>query len=137
MMGGDPGLMDDERRPSRMRRRLPSIAILVAMVVLGVFAVVAAPGACACTPSEPPLPPSPIKGVVVAVDSAGLGDVKAFTLRLPDRTTILLRLGTLENATEFSPGHLVEHQASSQPILAFYRLVDGKPVVYRLEDAQT
>lgn len=137
MMGGDPVLLDDAKRPTLMARRFPAIAILVAMVVLGVFAAIDAPAACACTATEPPLPPSPIEGVVVAVDSAGLGDVRAFTLRLPDRTTILLTVGFLENATEFSPSHLAEHQASSEPVRAFYRLVDGSPFVYRLEDVAT
>ena len=137
MTGGGPVLSDDEQRRMRMARWLPAINILVAIVLLGIFAVVTAPAACACTATMLPLPPSPIEGVVVAVDSAGLGDVRAFTLRLPDRTTFELTVGTLENATEFSPSHLAEHQASSEPVRAFYRIVDGEPVVYRLEDAPT
>ncbi len=118
-----------------MARLAPTLAILAGVAALLLIAAMLAPGACACTSTEPPLPPSPIDGVVVAVDSAGIGQVKAFTLRLTDGTTILLTLGNLEDATQFSPSHLSEHQATSQPIRAFYRLEDGKPVVYRLEDA--
>jgi hypothetical protein len=40
----------------------------------------------------------------------------------------------LENPTEFPPGHLAEHLASSEPIRAYFREADGKRVVYRLED---
>jgi len=109
--------------------------VVAGVVALALIAGLRAPEACACTPAAPSLRPSPIEGVVVAVDSAGLGQVKAFTLRLPDGSTFLLTLGALENATEFSPSHLSEHQVTSEPIRAFYRLEDGKPVVYRLENA--
>ena len=61
--------------------------------------------------------------------------MKTFVLRLPDETTVTLTLGILENATEFSPSHLAEHMATSVPVRAFYRLEDGVPTVYRLEDA--
>ncbi len=35
----------------------------------------------------------------------------------------------------FAPGHLTEHMASAAPVLVFFKVVDGKLVVYRLEDA--
>ncbi len=133
MMPGDP--VGWGARRSLVTRLAPTLAVLAAVVALVLIAGLSAPPACACTPTAAPLPPSPVDGVVVAVDSAGLGQVKAFTLRLPGGSTILLTLGTLENATEFSPSHLSEHQVTSQPIRAFYRLEDGKPVVYRLDDA--
>jgi hypothetical protein len=125
----------DLPRRSLGARLAPAFAVVAGVVVLVMIAALRAPEACACTPAQATLPPSPIEGVVVAVDSAGLGQVNAFTLRLPDGSTFLLTVGTLENATEFSPNHLSEHQVTSQPILAFYRLVNGKPVAYRLEDA--
>jgi hypothetical protein len=87
--------------------------------------------ACACTP---PAIDSPLVGVVVGVDSAGLGDVRGFTLRTSDGT-FALTLGPLENATEFSPGHLTEHMASSEPVRAYFRLDGSEAIVYRLEDA--
>jgi hypothetical protein len=125
----------DLPRRSLGARLAPAFAVLAGVVAIALVATLRAPDACACTPAQASLPPSPIAGVVVAVDSAGLGQVTAFTLRLADGSTFLLDVGTLENATEFSPSHLSEHQVTSRPILAFYRLEDGKPIVYRLEDA--
>jgi hypothetical protein len=81
------------------------------------------------------LPPSPVDGVVVHIDSAGLADVKGFDLRLTDGTILGLTLGPLENGAQFAPGHLAEHQATGIPVRVFYRVVNGIPVVYRLEDA--
>ena len=69
------------------------------------------------------------------MDSRGLGQVAGFTLRTATTQTIDLKLGALENASEFSPGHLAEHMASSQQVRAYYRFDNGVPTVYRLEDA--
>jgi hypothetical protein len=99
------------------------------------IAVALALVAGACQPPAASLPPSPVEGVVVSVDAASLGDVKGFGLRTSDGAVYALTLGNLENATEFSPSHLAEHQATSSPIRAWYRLVNGVPTVYRLEDA--
>lgn len=123
-------------QPSRMRldRFFPTIAVVAAVVVVGLIGL---QGNGVATPSPEPLPSSPLVGVVVAVDSAGLADVRGFALRLADGSTVTLKLGPLENATEFSPSHLAEHQATSEPIRAFYRLEDGVPVAYRLEDASS
>ena len=86
-------------------------------------------------PTAPPVPASPVEGIVTAVTSSGLGQVERFNVRLADGTTIVLHMGVLENATEFPPGHLAEHQATSSPIRAFFRDADEGPTVYRLEDA--
>jgi hypothetical protein len=92
--------------------------------------------ACACTPvSQTPDVGSPAEGIVIAVDSSGLTDVRGFTLRTSDGQSFAFVLGTLENATEFPPGHLAEHQATSQPVRVSFRTEDGERVVYRLEDA--
>jgi hypothetical protein len=130
-------------RPGAPARSLPDVPrfsrwLLVGVAViagLGALSYLGSGNSCACSQTAPPLPPSPVDGVVVAVDSAALGQVKAFTLRLRDASSVTLTLGALENATEFSPSHLAEHQASSVPVRAFYRLENGAPVVYRLEDA--
>jgi hypothetical protein len=45
------------------------------------------------------------------------------------------KLGALENATQFTPSHLAEHQATSVPVRVFFVDQDGEHVVYRLEDA--
>ena len=121
---------------SRVARWLPSMAVVAAVIALVVIAGIQAPSeVCACSPTQPALRTSPVEGVIVAVDSAGLGQVKGFTLRLTDGSTMALTLGSLENAAGFPPSHLVEHQASSEPVRAYYRLEGDIPLVYRLEDA--
>ena len=113
-------------------RRAGALALVVLLA-----ATIAACGA-APSPSVAPvgsLPPSPVDGVVVHVDSAGLADVKGFDLRLPDGTTLGFSLGPLENGAQFAPGHLTEHVATGAPVRVFYRITSGIPVVYRLEDA--
>jgi len=98
--------------------------------------------AAGCAGPEPFVPPtpsitSPVDGVVLSVDSAGLGDVRGFTLR-PTSSPFAFNftLGTLENPTEFPPGHLAEHLASSQPVRVYFRRSEnGEHIVYRLEDA--
>ena len=76
-----------------------------------------------------------VEGVVVSVDSAGLGDVRGFTLRQAGGETIEFRLGELENPTEFPPGHLAEHQATAQPVRVWYRFEGAERFAVRLEDA--
>jgi hypothetical protein len=44
-------------------------------------------------------------------------------------------MGPLENAAEFSPSHLSEHLATSEPVRAWFRVENGQRIVYRLEDA--
>jgi len=124
----------DKAKQSRAFRLLPALAVLAGVIAIGILGF-SPNAACACTPTTPPAPSSPVDGVVIAVDSAGLGQVKAFVLRLPDASTLTLTLGTLENATAFSPGHLAEHMATSFPVRAFFRMENGVPTVYRLEDA--
>jgi len=74
--------------------------------------------------------------VIVAIDAASLSDVRGFTLRTPGGSTAQFTLGVLEDATEFPPGHLAEHQATSSPVLVYFRVENGERVVYRLEDAE-
>ena len=89
--------------------------------------------ACACEP----LPGSPVDGVVVEVDAAGLADINGFRLRVPGASTDMqFTMGPLENATQFAPGHLKEHQATGTTIRVFFsRSSTGQLIVYRLEDS--
>jgi hypothetical protein len=72
---------------------------------------------------------------VIGVVSAGLDQVRGFTIRANDGSTIEFALGQLENGDEFPPGHLKEHQATASPILVFFRIENGRLVAYRIEDA--
>ncbi len=121
----------------RGQRRVFLIALAFVAVLLVGFYVSSgrrrhAPAARRRTPGVR----SPGRRRVVAVDSAGLGDVRGFTLRASGGGfRFAFVLGALENATEFSPSHLAEHQASSQPVRVWFRTADGIHTVYRLEDA--
>jgi len=86
---------------------------------------------------DPDGPPdtTQVEGVVVAVDSSGLADVRGFTLRRPGGETLEFRLGELENGAEFPPGHLAEHQATAQPVVVYYRMEGNERFAVRLEDA--
>jgi hypothetical protein len=94
-------------------------------------------GACTTQPSAVATPDmtSPAEGVIVAVRATSLSDVSGFTLRTPGGAAFEFKLGTLQNPTAFPPGHLAEHQATSAPVLVYFRVENGERVVYRLEDA--
>ena len=81
------------------------------------------------------VPDSPVAGIVTDVDSAGLTDVRGFTLRSSSGETLVFVIGTLENGDEFPPDRLVEHQAAASPVLVFFREENGQLVVFRIEDA--
>jgi hypothetical protein len=74
-------------------------------------------------------------GVIVGVQAQGLDDVRGFTLRTTDGAAVEFTLGDLENAVDFPPGHLVEHQATAQAVRVWYRTEGGVRVAMRLEDA--
>ena len=76
-----------------------------------------------------------VVGVVVAVDSQGLGLVRSFTLRLPGGEQEVFSLRALQNGTAFPPGHLAEHQATAAPVLVTYRVEGTERLAIRLEDA--
>ena len=139
MMPGEPVTPGDPvplGRPPFALRWLPTLGIatgiVVVLIVAGFQSGILGPGR---SPAGTDLLASPVTGIVIAVDSPSLGQVRDFVLRVADGTTVTLAMGQLENATEFSPSHLVEHMASSEPIRAYYRLENGSPVAYRLEDA--
>jgi hypothetical protein len=105
-----------------VRRTLLPVIALIALAAI-VVAIVAAPRSQTAT------------GVVVAVDSRSITDVRGFTLREAGGTTIEFKLGSLEDPEQFPPGHLVEHIVSGAPVLVTYYVLDGKPTVFRLDDA--
>jgi len=113
------------------------VGVIAALVLaLGALFVLSRLGTCACTPvTQTPSIPSPVEGVLVAIDSGGLNDVRGFDLRTRDGRTLRFKLGQLENPTQFPPGHLAEHLANSSPVrVSFYE--SGQDLVaYRLEDA--
>lgn len=119
----------------RTTRRL-FLAALIAVVAVGaaLAALGGGPGTGAAAPGRPDGPT--VDGVVIRVDSAGLANVAGFTLRTDDGRTLQLALGRLRNGTAFPPGHLAEHQATSQRIRVWYADTGGGTLdVLWIEDA--
>jgi hypothetical protein len=75
-------------------------------------------------------------GVVVAVQATSLSAVQGFSIRTADGRTVDFRVGSIENATAFPPGHLGEHKVSLIPIRVTYVDQGGAHVAVRLEDAR-
>ncbi len=129
-------------------RLAPRAAVAGACLVLALAAA-----ACSPTPSTTPGPvgtaslsvpasgtpvvdaTSPIDGILTDIDSEGLTQVTAFTIRTQDGQSITFKIGTLENGAQFPPGHLAEHLATSSPVRVYFRAEGPDLVVYRLEDA--
>ena len=112
-------------------RRFAAIAGVAVLAAVAIW--IALPKAsCACEP----VPGSPVDGIVIEVTATGLTNVKSFRLKPADYpVAIEFTLGPLENATQFAPGHLKEHQATGTPVRVYFTLQNGQRVVYRLEDA--
>lgn len=117
----------------RRTRNLFALALVVVIAITGGAALLLS-DTSVVDPDGPP-DTSSVEGVIVAVDSAGLGDVRGFTLRQVGGETIDFRLGELENATDFPPGHLAEHQATAEPVRVWFRLEGAERFAVRLEDA--
>ena len=119
------------RDPRRSLRR--SLLALCALVVAG-CGPAASPSA---PPSVPALPPSsPIEGVVTHVESTGIDKVTSFTLRAAGGAIYQFELEKLENGDEFPPGHLTEHQATSEPIRVYFTLLGRTVFATRIEDTE-
>jgi hydrogenase maturation factor HypF (carbamoyltransferase family) len=75
-------------------------------------------------------------GVVVAVETGdGLGDVRGFTLRVAGGELLVFSLRELQNAAEFAPSHLIQHQADAYPLRVVYRTEGTELLALQLEDA--
>lgn len=116
------------------RRTRNLFALLLALVVVVTGGAALLLSETAMPPPEGPPETSVVQGVVIAVDSAGLGDVRAFTLRTGAGETLEFQLSELENAAEFPPAHLAVHQVDAYPVLVTYRMEDGALFAVRLED---
>ena len=117
----------------RRTRNLFALILILVIAVTGGAALVLSDTSL-IDPDGPP-DTTRVEGVVVAIDSSGLADVRGFTLRRPGGETLEFRLGELENAVEFPPAHLAEHQATAQPVAVYYRMEGNERFAVRLEDA--
>jgi hypothetical protein len=108
------------------RRLVLLVAAAVAAVALAIAAttILGGPGRHEAT------------GIVVSVEATSLSNVQGFSIRTLDGQTIDFRIGRLENASIFPPGHLAEHKVSLVPIRVTYVERDGAREVVRIEDAR-
>lgn len=76
-------------------------------------------------------------GLVIAVDSRGLGQVRSFTLRTAEGESLDFAIaGPVDLAGgAFPPDHLREHMALGEGIAVAYEMRDGVRVAVRLADA--
>ena len=115
------------------RTRSLLVGVILAIAVLGAGAVLL--GGSGSGGTTEPSGAQSVAGVIVAVDSAGLDKVSGFTLRTNAGESLTFDLRALENGAQFAPGHLVEHQATGQPVRVWYRTANGIRLATRLEDA--
>ena len=114
-------------------RRIFLVALVVVVAVAGA-AVVFLGGR---GPAASPIPSGTqeLSGVIVAVDSAGLGDVRGMTIRTAEGTLVDFSLERFQGGAEFPPGHLAEHQATAEPVRVRYVERDGVRLALRIDDA--
>ena len=112
-------------RPAGGRRLAILGAAIAAVVLLAVAAsmILGGPGRQVAT------------GTVVSVQATSLTNVEGFSIRTGDGSTMDFRVGHLENAAAFPPGHLAEHKVSLTPIRVTYVEEGGAHVAVRIEDA--
>ena len=109
------------------RRRLVvlgAVVIAVVAVAIGAATILGGPGRKIDT------------GIVVAVQATSLSAVQGFSIRTTDGQTVDFRIGALENASVFPPGHLAEHKVSLVPVQVTWVERDGSRVAVRIEDAR-
>ena len=109
------------------------VVVLVALVVVVGGAAVFLSGSS--VPDEPPDDAAAVVGVIVGVEAESLGDVRSFDLRLEDGSVRTFGLAELDNADQFPPGHLGEHQVTAEPVRVWYRSGPDGDQAVRLEDA--
>lgn len=117
----------------RRTRNLFAIALVLVIAVTAGVAILL--GGTGVGPTAAPTNASSVIGVIVGVESEGLDKVRGFTLRTGDGATLEFAIGNLENGAAFPPGHLVEHQATAQPLRVWYVTDGDVSVAVRLEDA--
>jgi len=117
------------------RRTRTLFAALLAAIVIGTAVAAILLSETRTADPDAPAGTTDMTGVVVGVEGQGLGDVRGFTLRIAGGELIEFSLRAVENGTEFPPGHLAEHQATSEPIRVWFRTSGTERLAIRLEDA--
>jgi len=117
----------------RRTRNPLAIVLVLAIALTGGAALIL--GGTATPEVDAPSGTMTVVGVILAIDSGGLSDVRGFTLRTADGQVFEFGLAKLENGATFPPGHLAEHVATATPIRVTYRAASGTLEAIRIDDA--
>ena len=123
MTGPAPTIASDAPR-SRRLVVLGAVAFAAVAIAIGAATITGGPSRQVDT------------GIVVAVQATSLSAVQGFSIRTSDGQTVEFRIGALENASAFAPGHLAEHKVSLVPVRVTWVERDGSRVAVRIEDAR-
>jgi phosphoribosylcarboxyaminoimidazole (NCAIR) mutase len=104
-----------------------AVALIVVIALTGVAAFLASRAAERTELS--------VTGVVAGIESEGLDRVRSFSVRTDTGQVVQLEFGIVQNAAEFPPGHLAEHQATGQPVRVVYLQQGESKVAIRIDDA--
>ena len=122
MTAGGSASQGTAPEPSRRAAVVGGVAIAAILIIVAVTTILGSPTRRVES------------GVVVAVQATSLADVQGFSIRTADGRTIDFRIGALENAASFPPGHLAEHRVSLAPVRVTFVDRDGAQVALRIED---
>ena len=94
--------------------------------------LVAALALAACSPAE-----QSVTGIVTGIDTLGIGEVRGFTLRAQDGSSLefVIDGGTDLAAGGFPPDHLREHMTTATPVSVAYHTEGDARIAVRLTDA--
>ena len=96
---------------------------------LGLVAIVCAVAVVACEPTL-----QQVDGVVIEVDSPGLGQVDGFVLATGDGERLTFDTTELEFRSEFPASHLTEHKVIGDVIEVTYKTDGDRLIVTQLDD---
>lgn len=88
--------------------------------------------ACSSAPSDETSDSPRLEGVVIAIDSAALDDVRSFTLKDGDDTYEIFIADDVEYG--FPLGHLQEHLQGAEPVAVDTEEREGKLYALTIED---
>lgn len=89
---------------------------------------------CSSPAERPPAAPDQVAGVILDIDSQGLGDVTRFTLKDGDNTYEIFIADDVDYGVPL--GHLHEHLTSNDPVaVELEERGDGKLYALSIEDA--
>lgn len=117
------------------RRTRTTFAVLLGVIVVLTGGAALLLGGSSARDPDLPAGTNEVVGIILAIDSRGLSDVRSFSLRTTQGQVYEFDLAKLQNGTEFPPGHLAEHQATSAPIRVRYREQSGLLEALVLQDA--